>query len=76
MKLKQSIDTIPSVESTYRLKIWTSKAKGPNGGWVLKGANDASDYYDNYKNSYKDLIKSYDFAWLKQYFENSYGKIK
>ena len=75
MKLKQSIDMIPSVESTYRLKIWTSKAKGPNGEWVLKGSNDASDYYDNYKNSYKDLIKSYDFAWLKQYFENRYGKI-
>ena len=72
MKLKQSIDLSPSVESSYRLKIWKTEAKEKNGEWVMKGSNDASDYYDKYKNSYKDLIKSYDFEWLKNYYESRY----
>ena len=75
MKLKQSIDITPSVESSYRLKIWTTEANGPNGKWVINGSNDASNYYDQYKTSYKDLIKSYDFQWLKNFFKNKYGEV-
>jgi len=73
MKLKQSLDVAPSVESSYRLKIWLTKAEGKHGEWSLHGSKDASDYYDNYKDSYEDLMNSYDFEWLENFYKEKYA---
>jgi len=58
----------PTVESKYRLKKWCELGVGKNADWVLKGAHDAEEFVKN-KN---DLKKSYDFDWIKNYFEKKY----
>ena len=60
--------TIPTVESKYRLKKWCELGVGKNADWVLKGAQDAKEFIKD-KN---DLKKSYDFDWIKNYFEKKY----
>ena len=60
--------TTPTVESNYRLKKWCELGVGKNADWVLKGAQDAKEFVKD-KN---DLKKSYDFDWIKNYFEKKY----
>ena len=72
MKLKHSLNVASNVESNYRLKTWLTKAEGKNAEWSLHGSKDASDYYDNYKDSNTELMKSYDFEWLEQFYKNKY----
>jgi hypothetical protein len=45
---------------------------GGNADWVHKGANDAKEYYETYKDNYKELMKSYDFIWLKETYDTRY----
>jgi hypothetical protein len=66
LKLKLQI---PTVESRYRLKKWTTLGKGDNAQWVYLGAKDALQFIED-KN---DVRKSYDFDWIKNYFEEHYG---
>ncbi len=73
MKLKQALGITQDVESNYRLKIWLTKAEGKHGEWSLHGSKDASDYYDNYKDSYEDLMNSYDFEWLENFYKEKYA---
>lgn len=61
-----------TVENRYRLKKWCELGTGENAEWVLKGANDAQEYYQKYSSDYKQLMLSYDFEWLKQYYESKY----
>ena len=30
-------------------------------------------YYDNYKDSYEDLMNSYDFEWLENFYKEKYA---
>ena len=62
----------PTVESQHRLKIWCQLGKGENAEWVHKGANDAKNYYTQQKHNHEELMKSYDFEWLKDYYESKY----
>ena len=73
MKLKKSLDVAPSLESSYRLKIWLTKAEGKNSEWSLHGSKDASEYYDNNKGSKEKLQKSYDFEWLENNYKEKYA---
>ena len=66
LKLKLQI---PTVESRYRLKKWTTLGKGDNAQWVYLGAKDALQFIED-KN---DVRKSYDFDWIKNHFEEHYG---
>ena len=59
----------PTVESRYRLKKWTTLGKGENAQWVYLGAKDALQFIED-KN---DVRKSYDFDWIKSYYEEKYG---
>jgi hypothetical protein len=61
-----------TVETTYRLKKWCTVAEGKNAEWVLKGANDAQEYFTECNGDYKLLMASYDFIWLKEYYESKY----
>ena len=72
MKLKESSDTKPTVETKYRLKIWLEKAQGKNGEWSISGAKDASNWYDKNSDKPEQLMLSYDFQWLKEYYERKY----
>ena len=66
LKLKLQM---PTVESRYRLKKWTTLGKGDNAQWVYLGAKDALQFIED-KN---DVRKSYDFDWIKNHFEEHYG---
>jgi len=62
----------PTVESRYRLKKWCQMGKGKNADWVYNGANDAKTYYEQHKDNYEELMKSYNFEWLKETYEARY----
>ena len=60
----------PTVENNYRLKKWLTVGEGKNSEWCLRGANHAQEFYQTHGNDYKQLMLSYDFEWLKQYYES------
>lgn len=62
----------PTVENRHRLKKWTSVGEGKNGEWSLKGANDAQQYYQEHGSDYDKLMLSYDFEWLRKFYESKY----
>ena len=62
----------PTVEGRYRLKKWLTIGSGDNADWVHKGAVDAKEFYDANKLDYKALMRSYDFEWLRQNYEQRY----
>jgi len=72
LKLKQSVDTKPTVESVYRLRKWCEQGTGKNAEWSINGANDASQFYESYKDDKDKLQLSYDWAWLKKHYEEKY----
>jgi hypothetical protein len=59
----------PTVEGKYRLKKWTTLGKGDNAEWVNNGALDGVAYIEEGNDPYM----SYDFEWIKKYFEERYG---
>lgn len=62
----------PTVENKYRLKKWLTTGEGDNSDWCLRGSKDAQEYYQEYGSDHKKLMLSYDFEWLKQYYESKY----
>tara|TARA_Y100000592_G_scaffold64192_1_gene100002 strand:- start:838 stop:2172 length:1335 start_codon:yes stop_codon:yes gene_type:complete len=62
----------PTVETQYRLKKWTTVGEGKNGEWSLHGAKDAQEYYQKHGSNHKQLMLSYDFEWLKQFYDTKY----
>ena len=59
----------PTVESNYRLKKWLAMGKGKNAEWVNKGALDGVEFLAQGNDPYM----SYDFIWIKKYFEERHG---
>lgn len=70
LKLKYYQTTTPTVETEYRLKIWSTKAKGSFADWALQGASDALEYYTLVKGEYAKLELSYAWQWLDEYIKN------
>tara|TARA_Y100001970_G_C14253417_1_gene873413 strand:- start:4755 stop:6059 length:1305 start_codon:yes stop_codon:yes gene_type:complete len=62
----------PTVESKFRLKKWCQLGKGENADWVYKGAIDGKEFYEKNSDNYDKLMLSYNFEWLKQYYESKY----
>jgi len=62
----------PTVENNHRLKKWLTVGEGENAEWCLRGSRDAQEYYQKHGSDYKQLMLSYDFEWLKQYYESRY----
>lgn len=63
IKLKASTD----IESQYRLQQWLKDSTSANGLYSMQGAQDAVEYYDSVGGDFKELKKSYDWAWLASY---------
>ena len=72
LKLKVQLETKPTVETKFRLTKWLTKGVGKNAEWVYRGANDAVEY----KEAGKSLEHSYDFEYIKSYFEEKYNEIR
>ena len=69
IKLCEQNDKKPTVESKYRLKKWLTLGKGKYADWVHKGALDGEEFY---KINNAQLDKSYDFEYIKKFFEQKY----
>jgi hypothetical protein len=72
LKLKEINDKKPTVESRYRLTKWLNDGEGKNAEWCLNGARDAEQYYEKNKQDQDKLKLSYDFSWLKEFYERKY----
>ena len=77
VKLKHSMATQPTVETEHRLRIWLD----PNylkpvefAEWSVRGAKDAVEYYDSVNGDYNKLLKTFEWDWLKSYYESRYNK--
>ena len=72
IKLKHFSVISPSVETDYRLKTWLTKAEGEHAEWCLRGAADAVEYYTSVNGNYTALMLTYEWDWLKTYFDTKY----
>jgi hypothetical protein len=72
IKLKHFSIEQPSVETEFRLKKWLTVGSGQYGEWSILGAQDAINYYESVKGEYDKLMLSYEWAWLKQYYDAKY----
>jgi len=72
VKLKHFSTTQPNIETDYRLKKWLTVANGNFAEWSIRGAEDAVEYYHSVNGEYDKLMLSFEWAWLKQYYDNKY----
>jgi hypothetical protein len=55
-----------------RLDAWLNKAEGDFADYSINGAKDAVEYYKKVKGNMSKLKLSYEWEWLKKYFEAKY----
>ena len=68
LKLRQFMDTEPTLETEHRLDTWLTRAEGEFAEWCLRGAQDAIEYYESVNGNQEKLMLSFDWAWLKDYY--------
>jgi hypothetical protein len=73
IKLKDDVEKTGSVESTYRMDTWLTRADGDYAEFSLLGAADAVDYYDKVNGDYTELMRSFEWAWLREYYASRYS---
>lgn len=59
-------------ESKERLNVWMTQASGEHSEWCLRGAQDASEYFDSVGGDFFELRDSYEWSWLKNRFNTLY----
>ena len=67
IKLKMGNDD----DSRERLEAWLTKSEGEFAEYSIKGAQDAMTYYDEVNGDFDALKLSYEWAWLKEKFDQS-----
>jgi len=73
LKLKATIVDNPDDKvSTERLLAWSTIGNGEYGEYSINGALDAIEYYDSVNGDMDKLRLSYDWPWLKSYYESKY----
>lgn len=73
IKLKDDVVKNGSVESSYRLNAWLTIGDGNYAEWSILGAEDAVRYYDQVKGNYTELLRSYEWVWLQEYWASRYS---
>lgn len=73
LKLSDDVVKTGSVESTYRMDTWLTVADGDYAEFSLLGAADAVDYYNKVDGDYTELMRSYEWQWLKDYYASRYS---
>jgi len=61
----------PTVESRFRLKKWCELGQGKHADWVLRGAQDAVEYFQQNKDNKNALMLSYELSWLEEKFKST-----
>jgi hypothetical protein len=69
LKLRLFMETQPTLETEYRLRAWFKHNDAKFGSWSVQGAQDAQAYYDLVGGNYDDLMKSFEWDWLRKHFE-------
>jgi hypothetical protein len=73
LKLSDDVAKTGSVESTYRMDTWLNVADGDHAEFSLLGAADAVDYYNKVNGDYTELMRSFEWAWLREYYSSRYS---
>ena len=60
----------PTVETGHRLKVWQTQASGDFAAECLQGAADAQAFYDSVGGDLEQLKQSFDWAWLRTYYDS------
>jgi hypothetical protein len=68
IKLKSDYSEI----AEQRLNAWLSIAEGNYAQDCIQGAQDAVEYYDSVTGDIEELKKSYEWAWLKEFYKKKY----
>jgi len=73
LKLKASVVNNPSdSDSIERLLAWSTKGEGNYGEFSINGALDAIEYYDSVNGDIDKLKLSYDWPWLREFYNRKY----
>ena len=72
LKLKDDVVKNGSIESSHRLSTWLNIAEGAHAEWSIRGALDAVEYYNEVNGDYTELLRSFEWAWLKEYYSKKY----
>lgn len=72
LKLKQFEAQSDTMENRHRLRTWLNKAEGDHAEWCLRGATDAVEYYQSVNGDPQELQRSFEWAWLRDYFTERY----
>lgn len=67
IKLKMGNDD----DSRERLEAWLTKGEGEFAEYSIKGAQDAMTYYDEVNGDFDKLKLSYEWAWLREKFDQN-----
>jgi hypothetical protein len=59
-------------ENKERLEIWSTVGMGKFSQYSLDAAQHAVEYYDEVNGDFEKLRLSYDWAWLRTYYETKY----
>jgi hypothetical protein len=69
LKLKYYTEHNDDLEAKFRLSSWLNLSSGKFGEYSTMAARDACEYYDSVNGDLGKLRLSYDWAWLKTYYE-------
>ena len=62
----------PSVETDWRIHVWTTQAHGPHAEWVLQGARDGAEFFTEHAHDTQALKQAFRWDWLKNFFDQRY----
>jgi hypothetical protein len=72
VKLQHYYTISQDIETDYRLRMWQTQAVGNHAEWSLRGAKDAVEYYESVSGNYDSLLLTFEWAWLRDYFNQQY----
>ena len=70
LKLRLFMDTQPTLETEHRLNVWLTVGEGQYAGMSILGAQDAVAYYEEVNGVYFELMKSFEWDWLRTRFND------
>jgi len=73
LKLSDNVVKTGSVESRYRMDTWSTVGDGDYAEFSILGARDAIEYYNAVNGDYTELMRSYEWAWLREYYSSKYS---
>lgn len=62
-------------ESLERLEVWLTTSKGKHCEWSIIGAHDGLHYYECVNGDHRELMKSFSWSWLDEYFISRYQNV-